>query len=304
MGTKLDVEVIVADETATTIKGRFPSGTLDKNAAKARLLQILSALGETRRGRVRLRVDDSTGVKASGTIACTQANCTAGDAVEIMGVRLTAVAGAAVAASGQYSIDTSDTAVATSLKAAINGYGPLKDIVTADSSSGTVTVTAKREGSYGNDITMKKVVTTAGAFTLSGAKLTGGKDEAAKPSITGTFTGLPTANDTHVIGGVTLTWKASAANENEVTIGADATACALALIAKINAHTKLAGLFLAATGGAGIFTLTLMSGGRLGNHILCTESVANYTQTATSFAPATTDVYGAGTQEYDFGIPS
>lgn len=299
-----NVQIVDAEETATTAKGRFPSATLDNGRAKAELIAILASLGTTRRGRLRLRIDDSAGVKASGTVACAQANLIAGDALEIAGVRLVGKAGAADATLGQFSIDTSDTAVATSIKAAINGFPALKRIATADSGSGTVTITAYEAGSKGNEITLKKVVTTAGAFTLSGATLSSGKDPAAKPTVTVTLGGTGTANDTLSIGGVTLTLKASAANENEVTIGGSAAATATAIAAKITAHSKLQGLVSVSDNGAGVLTLTLLVGGRLGNLVSVTKSSTAITLGAASFAPATTDTYGAGTQEYDLGVPT
>ena len=304
MPAKLDIEVIALDETATSIKGRFPSGTLDPKNAVREIVNLAHKLARGgNRGRLRIKIDDSTGVKATGTIACVQANLAAADAVEIAGVRLVMVTGAADATLGQVSKDTSDNAVAASLNAAINGYRPLKGIVTSTVASATVTVTAYEPGTVGNGITLKKILANAAGLTLSGATLASGQDPASKPTVTATLGGVGTANDTLSIGSVTLTLKAAAANEDEVTIGGSAAATAAAISAAINANSKLKGLVSASVASA-VVTVTLNAGGRLGRLVSITKSSTAITLGAASFAAATTDTYGAGVQEYDLGVPT
>jgi hypothetical protein len=78
-----------------------------------------------------------------------------------------------------------------------------------------------------------------------------------KPSATCTLGGAAlTADDTIVIGPVTLTWKAAAANENEITIGGDDAESAAALAAAINAHTDLGGMVTAESDGVDVVTIT------------------------------------------------
>ncbi len=114
-----------------------------------------------------------------------------------------------------------------------------------------------------------------------------------------TCTGVPTANDTVTIGGVTLTWVASAANENQVTIGGSATLSAAALAAAINAHSKLKGLVVA-TSAAGVCTITCAVHGRIGNLITTAESGTNTTVQQAVLAGAVA-TQKAAARTFDFG---
>lgn len=82
-----------------------------------------------------------------------------------------------------------------------------------------------------------------------------------------------TANDTLTIGGRVLTWKAAAANENEVTIGSDATTDATALKNAINAHSELKQV-VSATSAAGVVTVACLYPGLIGKHLLWSTSDA------------------------------
>lgn len=114
-----------------------------------------------------------------------------------------------------------------------------------------------------------------------------------------TCTGVPTANDTVTIGGKVLTWKASAGNENEITIGGSATTSGDALAAAINANSVLAGL-VSATAATGVVTITCVVPGRIGNLITTAEAGTNTTvqQTVLSGATATQQ---AAARTFDFG---
>lgn len=81
------------------------------------------------------------------------------------------------------------------------------------------------------------------------------------------------AADTITIGGRVLTWQVAAGNENEITIGADATADAAALAAAINANSELKG-FLVATSAAAVVTITYWAPGREGNLVTLATSDA------------------------------
>lgn len=120
--------------------------------------------------------------------------------------------------------------------------------------------------------------------------------EAANPTITITFANI-TADETIVLGGVTLTWKASAANENQVTIGANLAAATTNLVAAINVHTKLVGL-VSASGNTstGVVTLTWLGDTRMAQHFLLAETGDAVVISATSFDGDTTDVYEDGTE--------
>lgn len=74
----------------------------------------------------------------TATLACS--TVVAGNTVELLGYKLTGVAGTAVAADGKFSVDTGDTETATSLAAAINGLEGLRDLVRAQSVTSTVYV--------------------------------------------------------------------------------------------------------------------------------------------------------------------
>lgn len=261
---------------------------------------FVSGLG----ARIRIAVEDSTPKAATGTVVFTQASLAAGDKVILArigygAVVYTAVAGAATAALGQFSIDTSDTAVGDSFVLALAAYPPKRPWATGVNTAGSVALTAVDKGIDGNGIVMTEV-DAGGGIALT--QFSGGRDAGSLQSITGTFTAVPVANDTIVFGGaVTLTAKASAANENEFTIGANAAASATNLISVINAHSVLKGFILASSGGSGIVVMQLLQTGRIGSLIFVLDNLQNYTQTATSFAPSQTSTWIQSPQVYAVG---
>lgn len=95
-------------------------------------------------------------------------------------------------------------------------------------------------------------------------------------------------DDTVVIGGTTLTWKASPSGESQVDIGADNGECADNLAAAINAHSQLQGLVTASSDASSVVTITLNGASRLARHILLSETGDAVTLSATSFAPSGT----------------
>jgi len=112
----------------------------------------------------------------------------------------------------------------------------------------------------------------------------------ADASVTATIAfGNITAGDILVIGNVTLTWAVAAANENEVTIGADLAAATTNLTAAINAHSKLNGV-ISATGvtGTGVVTITYPGAGREAALIALAETGDALVLSATSFTSAST----------------
>lgn len=94
-----------------------------------------------------------------------------------------------------------------------------------------------------------------------------------KASGTYTLSANPAANDTVLIGGSVITWKASGAVGAQVNIGADITASAAALAAYINANSVSLGV--TATAAIGVVTVKARIGGVAGNAITTTEVGTN-----------------------------
>lgn len=278
-----------------------PTGGWHKAVAwLARLIFGLTVFG----GRLRLSVDNSLGVAATGTVTLTQASLTAGDHVGIGSFALTAKAGAADASLGQWSLDTSNAAAGISLAAAINGYGPVKALVSAtDNGSGVVTITSRLTGAVGNGIALTEK-DASGGIARSASALAGGINPDPLVTVLGTFSGTGTNADTITIGGVVLTLVAAAANENQITIGGSAAATATNTIAVINAHTKLKGFVLATSGGSAIVSLQLLMGGRIGNLVGLTENGSGFSWAAASFAPTTTEAWALSPVTWAIGSVS
>lgn len=305
MAAVVRAELMVPSRSGAVVAADRPTVATSAKEAFNWLGNLILATFTGFGGRLRVSIDDSTAVKATGTIACSRANSAAGDKVMVGDAVLTVVDGAATAASGQFSRDTSDNAMASSLLAAIQAYPPALAWVTASVNTNTVTVTAKVGGTYGNSIPLAKNAANASAFTLSGAALSGGIDPGALVSVNGTFSGTGTANDTLTFGSVVLTLKASAANEDEITIGGSAAATATNTIAAINAHSKLKGLLLASSGGSGVVTVQLVAAsGRVGRLVTLAEASTQFSWAASTFAPSTTEAWAASPLSYAVGSPS
>lgn len=98
-----------------------------------------------------------------------------------------------------------------------------------------------------------------------------------------------TAGETLVIGNVTLTWAVAAANENEVTIGANLAAATTNLTNAINAHSKLTGLITASGNTAtGVVTITYPGADRTAALIGLSETGDALVLSATSFTSGAT----------------
>jgi hypothetical protein len=115
--------------------------------------------------------------------------------------------------------------------------------------------------------------------------------ESARITATLTFANI-TAGETIVLGAIPLTWAVAAANENEVTIGADLAAAKANLIAAINAHSKLEGLFFAkASAVAAEVYIYFLGGSRVGTVMPISETGDALALSATTFDGDTTDVH-------------
>jgi hypothetical protein len=227
---------------------------------------------------VRVSADESSPKAASTTVVLTQASLTAGDEVRIGSARLVAVAGAANAALGQWSIDTSSTLAAASLALAINTFPTSSAFLSATSSTGTVTVTAKEAGTIGNEIRLSEV-DASGGIAITTPTLINGTNAFTPGRSVGAFTGQPTATQTLVLGAVTLTYQAGApANENQVQIGGSTAATTTNTIAAINAHSLLKGVVLATAVTSTSFALDFKGFPlRTGVHFVLSETADNFT---------------------------
>ena len=300
MPARISMELVLGEETGAAISDQLPlAAQTAVNVLSSLLLRCASGIS---RGNLRVAISDSVGVGASGTITCVRASSIAGDSVLLDDVIFTCVDGTASAVAGQYSRDTSDTAMATSLAAAINGYPASKGRWSATSSTGTVTVTERTVGSGGNSTKLRKQVTTGAAHVLSGATLSGGKtpSDRASASIVITHANL-SDGDTITLGSEIFTAKASGASgDNQFNIGASSTADGDALIAKINAHPKLIGI-VSGSNASGTITLTYACDPRLA------LLVQLATSDATAFAltqPASTLTLSSvlAPREYNLGV--
>jgi hypothetical protein len=102
-----------------------------------------------------------------------------------------------------------------------------------------------------------------------------------------TFTGLPVANETFTVGGVTYTFKASVTTTaNQIKIGADATATAANVAAAVNAgvgsgtvygSATVANSLVSASSALGVVTFTSLREGTQGNAVTLTEALTNAT---------------------------
>jgi hypothetical protein len=103
-----------------------------------------------------------------------------------------------------------------------------------------------------------------------------------------TFTGLPVANDTVTVAGTAFTAKASASTSTEFTIGADATATATNLAAKLNAHTTIS-RYVTASSALGVVTLTAAVPGVFGNLVTLSEALTNATVSGATLSGGSED---------------
>lgn len=299
-------------EPATAAARFLRSGIGARDAMAALIDEFEGVQSGARDGRFVVRIDKSTRAQATQTITMAQASCTAGDKILITvpgfpAYVLTAVAGSATTADGEYSIDTSDTAVAASVAAAINAVPGLKEQLSAESAAGVVTVTALAAGSAANSIALGKAVTTGAAVTFGASTLSGGADAGDKADVTVTFGSADiTANDTITIGSVVFTWVASSANENEITLSTTEATAADNFVAAVNAHSKLQGLIEATEDSSTVVRLTYHGDPRAGELVPISRTETNsgsITLSAALFGSGATEAYGADPLTFTLGAP-
>jgi hypothetical protein len=257
----------------------YPSGLDGAQPATARLAKLLTEVSSgVRVGAVRARLDTVTDYTASASFTVTGANIAAAETItfNVFGQLFTITAVASGAASGDGTFNTSgvDNTVATNIRAAINSRPGLREVLVASGSTNTVTITAAKGGTDGNSIIIKDGTTNGTSLSGGQTTLSGGLDPSSRvtSALALTFANID-ADETMGIGGVTLTWKASAANEDQVTIGANLAAAGANLTAAINVHSKLAGLVSAAY-SSGTVTLTWLVDPRVAMLMLMASSDA------------------------------
>lgn len=243
----INLRVILTGKSPTDVANLLNAANTSPSLLRSTLAAIVAGGADSGVGLV-ARAQGVTIPSAASSFTVTESTSTVGDKLIISTpagpVTLTCVAdGAENPTLGQFAGNASDNAYATSIRLAINSYPACKGLVTAAGSTNTVAVTAVSAGTGGNTFKLVKQVTTAGTFSFtSGVAFTGGIDlNTAKTALITVGTN-PAADATLRFGNVVLTWKASATNENEVTIGGDTTISATNLAAKIVAHSILGGI--------------------------------------------------------------
>lgn len=174
--------VVVDGNTFTKVAAAPAAGEFTTIAELTALVNALATVNATDDGTTISIVADTAGTAGNsitlsvgggntGTLAVSGATLTGGEAVVTVTVN-----GVAFVAGTDFTAATSNTATATSLRAAINASEDvlLAGIVTAGGSGADVTITADTAGAAGNDITLATSETDA--VTVSGANLTGGDD--------------------------------------------------------------------------------------------------------------------------------
>jgi len=105
--------------------------------------------------------------------------------------------------------------------------------------------------------------------------------DAVQASSVLTFTGLPTAAQTMVLGNSTITARASGASGLEFNIGATATITATNFVNLVNTNATLSPRFTASS-AAGVVTILVSVPGQIGNAVQVSEDFTNATVTAFS----------------------
>lgn len=271
------------------------------------LSRLFAAIGSgVRPAKVVVSTDSCTGSLATLTLAVTQANIAVGEYLAIcvpgrQPVTIAAVASGAVAADGTFVSQTSNTVTAAAIAACINAVPGLKGYVTAVGSTGNLIITAAQYGTVGNTIAI--VDGTVNGVSPAGGNLAGGLDSTALRTASVAITHANvTNNDTVTIGTVVITAQTAANIVGGWTIGANATADAVAMAAAINAHPSLMGRISASIVVAGTVTLTYLADA--GGALLVGLSTSDATAFAlTAFTAGVTYAGVTAPRTYSLGAP-
>jgi len=223
--------------------------------------------------------DATTLAQTGGTITLSGAVFSGGvdaNIATINGLTYTAVAGAR-ADDTQFSIDTSDTAAATDLAAAITAdtrTGLVLDL-TATSALGVVTLVPSLGGVIGNTIALSEN-TGATTITVSGATMSGGLDDAEVSGIL--------VNSVQVMSGA------------ETSID-DVSTLATQVAANITAFTSTPNY--TATSLAGVITITAADDDTNVNGFVVASTVVKATSTDANMAGATANIVDSAGDPFD-----
>lgn len=126
--------------------------------------------------------------------------------------------------------------------------------------------------------------------TQRGANMKIAKD-AVRATITGTFTGDPTADQALTLNGVAFTAKASGATGNQWNIATGANAAPLVAAINGSSSAKIRNVIKAEVVSAQVFRVTCLIPGTIGNLCTITENMDNFTieGSATALAGGTED---------------
>lgn len=167
-----------AADSQAVLQRLLQPGVNETEKFKQELCAYIKSLGTIRQGSIDVQTGSANPVAASGTLTLVSAVAT--DAITIGAVTMTATSTPSLET--DWEIDgADDTADAAALAAAINAHSTLSQIVTATSSAGVVTITAKQKGVVGNYIPLSSGDAT---ITASGAFLAGGTGGAAEAAVT------------------------------------------------------------------------------------------------------------------------
>lgn len=282
----LNIEVHVDGIAPLDLARRVAVPTSKPHEMLAALQRFVSGL-PPKNAEVTLRVDSATGAAATLTSNVTGASVIAGETITLAEPSgrtwtVTGVASGSVAGDGTFVVSGTSNTAATNIRAAFNTLPGFSGVGVLSGATNALIFTAATPGTWGNGL--RVVDGTGGGISATGA-LAGGVDPTARvtSSIALVHANI-TAADTTTIGAVTLAWAASAVGEDQVTIGANVTADGDNLAAKINAHSKLAGL-VSAVNNAGTVTITYLVDPRAALHFRLAVSDAT---SATLVQPATT----------------
>jgi phage tail sheath gpL-like len=146
-----NIVITTVDTAAMVLDQLDPQPNSDTNASLQRLARYIDGLGD---GAFYFNsvVEDVGAVQSVGTLTISSTGPTAGEVGTVVNQNLTAETSGANPTLGQFNINASPTLVAASIALAINSTPAMNSIVTATSSLGVVTITAKHAGNTGNGL--------------------------------------------------------------------------------------------------------------------------------------------------------
>lgn len=267
----LTVTVGLLEEPATvTERALLASEDASGRDALARLVRELGGL-TAKDAKVIARVDSMTRTAAAGTCVADVTDCTAGDTLDVFvpgrGTwTLTVIDGTPDHTAGEVDLNAADdTAFGVEIANCFNTMPGLKEIFSAASVTGTVTITAKRPGTWGNSVNFTETAASNSPFAPTDPS--GGTDILGQPTMTVTFGSANIVADNKIsIGARVYTWKASASALPEITLSTTEATAAANFVTAVNSDAHMTGICTASRADA-VVTLTFLCDPRLAKHI-------------------------------------